>query len=177
MVADNHMEIDMTDLITAFAAVRPELADRYARQVRGSFEVMVAQHGSDLRGIQNSWTLAKTYRKLVAPVLAPRHRIGDVCAIDDAKLTKAANEYADAALAQWQAKIEEKMGDLEAVVVGHFGGCRYRISGNRAGKRVSIEQDMIINVSAQGTLFNQFPAHIYVDGRFTSAANYKKMFA
>jgi hypothetical protein len=34
---------------------------------------------------------------------------------------------------------------------------------------------MIINVSPKGKLFNQFPARIYVNGKFTSAAAYAKL--
>jgi hypothetical protein len=36
---------------------------------------------------------------------------------------------------------------------------------------------MIMNVSSRGTLFNQFPARIYVDGKFTSEAKFKKEIA
>ncbi|CAB4122529.1 hypothetical protein UFOVP32_33 [uncultured Caudovirales phage] len=166
----------MTDLTAALATIRPALADRYARQVRAAFGAMVEKHGPALNGISNSWDFARTFRALVSPVLASRHRMIDECAIDDGKLAKAAADYAETAVAQWLAKIESKLGDLEGTEIQNFGGCRYTITGDRAGKRVAIEQDVIIKSSTKGLLFNQFPARIYVDGKFTSEAKYKAMF-
>lgn len=177
MVADDHMEIDMTDLTAALAHLRPELADRYARQVRAAFAGMIKVHGPALNGIYNSWDFARTFRTLVSPVMACRHRVCDDVAIDETKLAKAANDYAEAAVAEWLSKIEGKLGNLEDTVVQSFGGCRYTIYGTRAGKKVAIEQDVIMKSSTKGLLFNQFPARIYVDGKFTSEAKYKAAFA
>lgn len=178
MVADDLlMEIDMTDLTTALDNIRPELADRYTRQVRASFAAMVEKHGPALNGIYNSWDFARTFRALVAPALAARNRVGDDCAIDEAKLAKLANAYAEMAAAQWKDKIESKLGELDDATVQSFGGCRYTIYGTRAGKKVAIEQDVIVKSSTKGLLFNQFPARIYVDGKFTSEAKYKAAFA
>jgi hypothetical protein len=138
---------------------------------------MVEANGPALNGISNSWGFARTFRALVSPVLAPRHRMGDECAIDEMKLNKAANDYAEAAVAEWLSKIEGKLGNLENTTVQSFGGCRYTIFGTRAGKKVTIEQDVIVKSSTKGLLFNQFPARIYVDGKFTSETKYKAAFA
>ncbi|CAB4130718.1 hypothetical protein UFOVP122_22 [uncultured Caudovirales phage] len=166
-----------TALTAALEAIRPELADRYARQVRAAFTGMVAAHGPALTGIYNSWTFVRTFRSLVAPVLAARHRVGDDYAIDEAKLAKAAADYAEAAVAQWKDKIEGKLGDLTEATVISMAGARFGIKGTRAGHDVWIEQDMIVKSSTKGLLFNQFPARIYLDGKFTSEAKYKKLFA
>jgi len=167
----------MTDLTAALAALRPALADRYARQVRSAHATMVETLGTALPGVYNNWHFARTFTALVAPVLAPRERISSDCIIDDAKLAKAAAAYAEAAVLQWKAKIESKIGDLEQIEIKHFAGCNYLITGHRAGKRVAIDQDVIVKTSTKGLLFNQFPARIYVDGKFTSEAKYKAAFA
>jgi hypothetical protein len=54
-------------------------------------------------------------------------------------------------------------------------GARFRIVGIKNDRSICIEQDRIVNVSPKGTLFNQFPARIYVNGKFTSAAAYAKL--
>lgn len=167
----------MTDLTAALATLRPILADRYARQVRACYTTMVEKLGTALPGVYNSWEFARTFTALVAPVLAPRERISSDCIIDEAKLAKAAAAYAEAAVAQWKDKIKGKIGDLEQIEIKHFAGCNYLISGHRAGKKVAIDQDVIVKRSTKGLLFNQFPARIYVDGKFTSEAKYKAAFA
>lgn len=39
---------------------------------------------------------------------------------------------------------------------------------------VRIEQSVILNVSSKGKVSNQFPARIYVAGKFVSEAKFKK---
>ena len=168
----------MTDLTAALDTIRPVLADRYANQVRRAFAVMVEVHGADLRGIHNSWDFARTYRGLVASVLTwTGHGAHSTCAIDETKLAKVAAAYAEAAVAQWKDKIEGKLGDLTEVNVVRMAGACFGIKGSRAGRNVWIEQDVIMKSSTKGLLFNQFPARIYVDGKFTSEAKYKAAFA
>lgn len=84
---------------------------------------------------------------------------------------------ADDVVAVWANKVQAKMGELDDATVHYVSGTAFRITGTRGGRKVTIEQHMIINVSRLGRLFNQWPSRIYVDGQFTSEAKYKKMFA
>lgn len=168
----------MTDLTAALADLRPALADRYAAQVRRVFAAMVEAHGPALHGVSNSWDFARSYSALIARVIRRAgDRINGEVSIDEDRLAKAAADYAEAAVAEWQDKIQGKLGDLTDATVARFGGCAYAISGTRAGKRVRIEQDVVVKQSTKGLLFNQFPARIYVDGKFTPEAAYKRAFA
>ena len=160
----------MTDLTAALEALRPQLAAIYDRQVRGAFERIVADLGADLKNVYNDWGHARTFRALVAPALTDKK-------IDEAKLAKLAALYAEAATLEWKAKIEAKLGDLENVKICRFHGCNFLINGERAGRRVAIDQNIIVKSSTKGLLFNQFPARIYVDGKFTPEKKYHALFA
>ena len=73
------------------------------------------------------------------------------------------------------AKVNAKAGELTDSKVLRVSGANFRITGMKGDKKVMIEQNQIINVSVKGKLFNQFPARIYVDGKFISAAAFKKI--
>jgi hypothetical protein len=168
----------MTDLTAALADLRPALADRYAAQVRALFAAMIEAHGPTLKGIHNSYQFSRTFSALVSRVVRRAgDRLSDPVYLDEDRLTRAAADYADAAVAAWQDKIQGKLGDLVDISVTRFTGLAYAITGTRAGKRVRIEQDVIVKRSTTGLLFNQFPARIYVDGKFTPEAAYKRSFA
>lgn len=164
----------MTTIATALEAIRPMIADRYAKQVRRTFERMVEKHGPSLKGIYNSADFARTYRSLVAQYVT---RVNEVCSINEDCLAIGAASYAEAATIEWQAKIESKLGNLELAVVSRHQGMNFTIVGRRNGHSVAIEQDMIVKSSTRGLLFNQFPARIYVDGKFMAEKKYHAMFA
>ena len=164
----------MTVIAKALEAFRPMIADRYAQQIRRTFERMVEKHGPSLDGIYNSWDFSRTYRSLVAQYVT---RTDGVCSINEDRLAQGAAAYAEAATTEWQAKIESKLGNLELAEVRNQRGALFVIVGRRNGHSVAIEQDMIVKFSTRGLLFNQFPARIYVDGKFTAEKKYHAMFA
>lgn len=95
----------------------------------------------------------------------------------DAKVEAAAVEFAQDSIDNWLAKINSKIGMLSDVTVRDYNHCRFDLSGTVKGLTVRIEQDMIINCSCKGLLFNQYPARIYVNFKFTSEAKFKKLMA
>jgi hypothetical protein len=171
----------MNDLSAAIAEFKPEIAALYERIVRNRFSRMVEVHGADLKGISNSWEFARawnnTVRAHVRQIGADRSGRGGVYEIDEEQLAKSAAHYADAVAAEWELKIRGKLGEMDNATVERMDGCRFFLHGAKAGKAIRIEQTMILNVSSKGTLFNQFPARIYVNGKFTSEAAFKKMAA
>jgi hypothetical protein len=168
----------MTDLTAALEALRPQLAEIYANQVRRLFGYIVEKHGVTLNGVYNSSEFARSYRNLVAPcVTRLGDRVNSECILDEGKLAARAADYAQAATLEWKAKIEAKLGDLENVQIRRFHGCNFLIGGLRAGRQVAIEQNIIVKSSTKGLLFNQFPARIYVDGKFTPEKKYHALFA
>jgi hypothetical protein len=168
----------MTNLNEALEALRPELAAIYDRQVRNLFKRIVEVHGTTLNGVYSSYEFARSYTNLVAPcVTRLGDRLSSECVLDEAKLAARAAVYAEAATLEWKNKIEAKLGDLENVQIRRFHGCNFLIGGLRAGRQVSIDQNIIVKSSTKGLLFNQFPARIYVDGKFTPEKKYHALFA
>ena len=160
---------------TALEAFKPALAADYDAFVRRRIAYFIEKFGPALRGIANSYE----YKGWQAVAFATRRSgVGstrDAIEINDAYLAKMAAEYAEQVVDAWTAKIEAKLGELENADVRHMDGARFVITGSKAGRAVRIEQDRIVNVSSKGTLFNQYPARIYVDGKFTSAAAFAKL--
>jgi hypothetical protein len=156
-----------TVLADALAAHKPALAQYYTASVERRFANLVQRFGSELRGVYNS-DVATLWQSIAR--LAKRVNKDQV--LDAELVAAAAKEFADATVASWQGKIQSKLGELEEASVSHLDGYRFQICGLKAGRKVRIEQDMILNFSSKGTPFNQFPARIYVDGKFTPAAKY-----
>lgn len=169
----------MTDLRAALELCKPTLVERYESAIRSQFQGMVELHGPSLRGIHNCWQYARAWGNAVACYATAIERdwrnAVTVYGLDDAKLAAGAEEYAAASLESWLGKIEGKLGELTDAKVRHLDGATFRITGMRNGHEVEIIQTMIVNVSSKGTLYNQFPARIYVDGKATSEAKYKKL--
>lgn len=161
--------------LAALDAFKPAIAEQYARLVRGTFGRISERFGPTLRGVSSDWTYARAYRSLVSAHVST-DRASGVVTLDEVKLSNGAARYADAVVIEWAGKIVEKIGALDEAEVRSLDGARFEIVGTVAGRRVRIEQSMIVNVSPKGTPFNQFPARIYVDGKHTSAAAYKKLF-
>lgn len=101
--------------------------------------------------------------------------VDSVPVLDDAKMEAYANREVDDMFAAIKVKMLEKAGEIENPKVEDLSHYQFAITGQMKGRTVRIEQDIIINRSANGKAFNQFPARIYVDGKFTSEADYKTM--
>jgi len=138
---------------------------------------MVRELGPGLKGVSSSWAWAKTWREFLSRFVEGVSFRGEGEArLNSERMAQAAAEYADAVVAEWAGKVREKLGELNNATVARMDGVGFVIRGERAGRAVTIEQSMIVNVSRLGRPYNQFPARIYVDGKFTSAAAYKKLF-
>ena len=162
-----------------------QIAESYIQNIRSLFQKVVDKHGPTLKGVYSCWSYAKVFTKtlkyLVKSTLIdtakPYAMDNRTYTLDEDLLKKAAESYAVETVAAWEQKIQSKLVDLQNSEVKYFTGLRFDISGEVRGKKVVIHQDMILNVSKLGTLFNQFPARIYVEGKFMSEAAYKKMLA
>ena len=161
----------MTNLTTALEAYKPDLEARFVSFTTNRFNRMIEQFGPALRGIYNS-DQARNYGAIAGCTKRLGDRVSSEIVLDDARLAAAAKSFAEETVAAWATKIEAKLGELTDADVRHLDGTRFNIFGYKGERRVRIEQEMIVNVSSKGTLFNQFPARIYVDGKFTSAAKF-----
>lgn len=175
------MELDLTAALNAY---KPQIAERSKQMIRSMFERMTQQFGTNMANVANSRSYS-TWNETVRPatrLVTVTPQRGPTPAvyyyeINEEALERIGQRYAEATVASWHAKISEKVGELEQADVRHLDGYRFGIGGMRAGHKVWIEQDMIVNVSPKGKLFNQYPARLYLDGKFISAAAYKRTFA
>lgn len=168
-------------LKAALDAIKPEIATRYEDQIRRQYEVLLEKFGNTFKGAANAWGYTGSYQT-VRPLLVHAeekitYRMNEPMVLSEKKLAIFSAQQAHFAVESWAEKIDGKLGELDSVSVNKFGNCAFVIFGTRAGKKVKIEQSVVLKMSNRGTWFNQFPARIYVDGKFTSEAAYKKLFA
>ena len=122
-----------------------------------------------------SYQSLQLVRRFYANESDPRN---NVYVLNTERLEQVAGEYADATFAVWVQKIAEKIGekatDINVRYVTNNG--RYVIEATIDGIAVSLEQQKVIGTSSKGTLYHQFPARLYIDGKFTSAKKFTARF-
>jgi len=174
----------MSNILASLIAKTPEIQDRISRTIRQQYDMLVGELGTSMKNVANSgyysvWT--ETVRPVCDLIYADpdkRHTPDskkDYLINEDA-LARRSAKLAEAVVLAWFDKINEKLGELDNATCTDVGNCTFNINGERNGHKIQIQQDIILNVSSKGRLFNQFPARIYVDGKFTSAAKYTKLF-
>jgi len=171
---------NMTALHAALEAYKPELAADYDNLVRWQFSRIVIDLGPKLANVGNNARWAGVWFNTMSRLVSrsdDRGRPLEAAVIVDARLARDAAQYANNVVESWKAKIDAKLGELESAEVTNMGGMEFHITGTKHGRRVQIEQTIILKTSPKGKLFNQFPARIYVDGKFTSEAAFKRLAA
>lgn len=165
-------------------AIRAELVEYFTGvaegQIFNQFATLVAKFGTSMGNVANSRTYqfwSETIRPLcdAHPHLDEKGKRGTTYAINSERVKQYSASYGEAATGEIIAKIGHKVGELEDGKVHHISGPRFSITGKSGAHLVNINQEMIVNVSVKGRLFNQFPARIYVDGKFMSAADFDKL--
>ncbi len=103
--------------------------------------------------------------------------VGGEWVLDIAKATTWADAWAAAELEAAAAKLIAKVGDLKHVkIIGAPERGTFTLVGHHHSyATVRVEQTRVLKSSSKGTLFNQWPARIYVDNRPVSEAAYKQL--
>jgi hypothetical protein len=155
-----------------FEDYKPILIERFTENAHRVLANIIEDLGPDLKGIYNSWTWVKSFNKAVKPFYNTATHT-----LDADRLAQGAAQYANDTVNAWKEKIASKLGMLDTGTLHHLNGADFCITGTKDDQAVSINQTMIINISRLGTLFNQFPARISLNGKTISAAKFKKHFA
>ena len=93
------------------------------------------------------------------------------------KLAAAAKQYGEKTALGWYWKMATKLGKATCVTtVANPQYVTIRVEGIVDGRLVVVNQDIVYKVSSKGTPFHQFPARIYVDGQFTTEAEFAERF-
>lgn len=158
----------------------PIFAADYERRVRLAYDRLVEKYpdkrfhrASSDHGSYQDYRLVSSM--LVQENAEERGRAFCSMVIDERRLASAAEKVGIDTVTGWIGKISAKMGDLQDPDVKHVSGLTYVITGTRAGLKVRIDQAVTLSVSKHGLWFNQFPARIYVDGKFTPEKTFKAM--
>lgn len=169
----------MNNLINALEQFKPSIEASCKRAVVNMYNYYVKAFGTDFKGVYNSCCYSG-FKDVVRPLLSnnpdSRGRQDNQVIVTE-KLDAYASAYATYTVSQVQEKILEKLGDIESIKIDYVRTDDFQISGTRNGHKVFIQQQVILKSSTRGLLFNQFPARIYLDGKFISAKKYKEFFA
>lgn len=165
----------MDELHALVLAKRAELAEVVEAQLRRVFSAAVSKLGPTLPRVYNDPDFGRMWSNTM------KHLVDGgggrtAASIDEEKLRSYAHDYARNSLEELFQKLIAKVGDLEGATAQGLSGFDFQLAGHRDAHRVVVDQQMIVNVSSRGTLFNQFPARIRVDGKAVSEAAYKSMF-
>ena len=94
---------------------------------------------------------------------------------DYAALLRYATRIATESAEETIAKLIKKLGTLAEAEITDHGGGQFTLVGRLGTHRVCVEQQRVFKFSSKGTPFNQWPARIYVDGKFTPEAAFAKL--
>ena len=175
----------MNDMLKDTMLLRvPELSEDYKQFVRNRFAAMQKDLGIALRGVRSSWTWARTYDAIRGNLyqdfggrsaIPYTESLKLPYKIHEEALERNAQKYGERVALEWYNKMRGKLGDLRIIRCYVDAQGTVIITGQIKEHNITVEQNRIINVSSRGLLFHQFPARIYVDGKFVSEAKYKKM--
>ena len=167
----------------AFDAYAPVLAAEFVAYHTRVITRLIEAYEGNLRGLGNQFSADgaayRNSREFIAyesstSTLVTRKAVG----VNADRLQRAGDEYAKAVLAKFVAKLSKKLaGVTEVKVVRADANGTFIITGKMGDALVSIEQQKIWKVSSKGLFFHQWPARIYVDGKFTPEATFKKLAA
>lgn len=94
---------------------------------------------------------------------------------DDAALLRYATRIATESAEETIAKLVKKLGTLTEAAITNRDAGQFTLIGMLGARRVCVEQQRVFKFSSKGTPFNQWPARIYVDGKFTPEAAFAKL--
>ena len=175
------------NITSAFDAMIPAIADNYRNEVRRQFDRLVEKHGNGrgLNQLSGSWCrdggiwrgMVRHNAKHVGD--GPSFRPDTDYQINSDRLDRNAAQYAADAVGGFVAKLIRKLGDLSDVSIADMNTIAgtFTISGRLGSRKVNVSQQCILKCSNKGTLFNQWPARIYVDGVFTPEKKFKELAA
>lgn len=174
---------NLTDT-SAFEAFKP-LADRieariisriektYAKWVEASGGVYKHYRYNDTSNEAEDFLAIRRYVRGVSGI----NRSGQKMILATDFLAKDAKQIAEDSVLGFVAKLIKKVGDIKMTDLEFRGGADFSIRADVNGHAVCIEQQTVYKLTKSWTLYCQFPARIYVDGKFTPAAKFDEAVA
>lgn len=163
----------MNDFAAAFAPLLPALVEDYARHYRASAQRFIdaAAKFENPRDVFNLRGFGEAKYLILGHIWK-----GEAGSVNEAVVAKYAARAAAAAFDAMVAKLTKKVGSLTDIEVSHTSAnFEFTITGRLGERRVMVYQSRVMNFTTQGKPYHQFPALIYVDGKKTTEANFKKL--
>ena len=166
-----------TSAFEAFRPIRDDLEARYIAIVEKAVATWREENGGcgfrHYRYNDNS-AEARAFRKCSHYLRSDHGSLshGDELFTDAARLAKDAAQFADDAVLGFVAKLVSKVGDIDMKNLQFYGNGRFQIDCSTNGHAVRVEQDVVYKTTQNYKLYCQWPARIYVDGKFTPAAKF-----
>ena len=167
-----------------FDSMIPTIAGDYVAWVTRQCERFAAMEPAAIRQLPHSWShdggLFRQLRHFLTMVDEngnKTNRFTNRYVVDHDRIAAKATEYATFQVESFKAKLETKLVDLTNVHGLRIKGLNFAFNGELDGRQVHVEQSTVLKCSNKGTLFNQWPCRIYLDGKFISEAAFKKLAA
>lgn len=170
------------EMKAAFLAIAPDLANDFSEFITGVFNRIEKARGSVPAYVESrdaAWHDINLIRRCCDFIKTPGDLSGTKATLklNADTLRKEADKYGKEVALDWFYKTNAKLGDVEdADVPANRDGVMV-VLAKRNGSSIRLDQQRIIKRSPKGKLFHQFPARIYVDGKFYPESAYKKLFA
>ena len=166
---------------SAFSAHRSRIVTSATIRIQNIYTRAVEKYGPTLRGVYNDPAFAQVWRETVSRcVKRTGHMMNDPVNLDEDLIRTLVEAWADQEIDGAVHKLDAKIGDVTSVRVleATDGLAWFTVSAELPdGRLIRVYQTQILNVSSKGKLFNQWPATMYVNGKKTSEAAYKKTLA
>lgn len=178
-----HAKIE--NIAAEFDAMVPTIAAEFASWVTKTLERILATYDrKEISNLGNSfssdggkWRQLRRFTIMTDENGNPTTRYTSYYKIDHEKIAKDSVRYAQEQIDAFKFKLNQKLADLTDIENLRITGSDFRFSGVLGENKVLVEQTTVLKCSNKGTLFNQWPCRIYVNGKFMSEAAFKKLAA
>lgn len=168
-----------------FDAMVPTIAAEFTSWVTKNLEFIlstydrkeISQLGSSWSSDGGKWRQLRTFTIMVDENGEPTTRFTSRYKIAHDRIAKESIRYAQTQVDAFKFKLNKKLADLTDIENLRIESTEFQFTGMFGENAVRVEQTTVLKCSNKGTLFNQWPCRIYVNGKFMSEAAFKKLAA
>lgn len=167
---------NFSSIKAAFDPIRAEAKQWFIDRVNSKIDALRDDEGTIRRYHFKDYqkhALASRFIKWENNRMAP----GAVGVVNSEWLEKNAQQFADDQVESFIVKLEGKIGHLTDVSLQMLGNAAFTIHGKHGDEQVTVEQQVVFKTSSKGTFFLQWPARIYVNGKFISEKEFKQNYS
>ena len=173
------------NIAAEFDAMVPTIAAEFTSWVTKTLERILATYdrkqisalGNAFSTDGGKWRQLRTFTVMVDENGERTTRYTSLYKINYEKIKTESVRYAQSQVDAFKFKLNQKLADLTDIEDLRISGSDFRFVGLLGDKEVLVEQTTVLKCSNKGTLFNQWPCRIYVNGKFMSEAAFKKLSA